>query len=257
MLDCWIILIPGTWHTGDAEHVSVADVELVDQWAWLVGVDDDHLAGWVSAGQYPHATAHGVCFLQLLWLRHGREETVLSWQQGGQTVLLYRGLWLICMRNKAFQIIHSLFCQHLFSMRKIFWLKNYITPLQYLHRPHKHCAPYVENLVQTPYVFHLLLLWRSVVALLPSPVLVSVEGVTAAWWPFDWQRLLTVGSPPCQVHSRCTPQLYAHIDTQQKDNSLTFTGDTMGFVQLIRFLCWSTLSMQLAFLVLQVVLNNF
>lgn len=59
---------PLTWHTGDAEHVGVADVELVDQRAGLVGVDDHHLAGGVCAGEDPHSTAHGVCFLELLRL---------------------------------------------------------------------------------------------------------------------------------------------------------------------------------------------
>lgn len=63
-----------TWNTGDAEHVGIADVELIDQWARLVGVDDDHLAGRVGAGEYPHSTAHGVCFLELLWLGQGERK---------------------------------------------------------------------------------------------------------------------------------------------------------------------------------------
>lgn len=57
-----------TWHAGDAQHVGVADVELVDQRARLVGVYDDHLAGRVGAGEDPHPAAHGVCFLELLGL---------------------------------------------------------------------------------------------------------------------------------------------------------------------------------------------
>lgn len=55
-----------TWHAGDAEHVGITDVELVDQRARLVGVDDDHLAGRVGAGEDPHSAAHGVRFLELL-----------------------------------------------------------------------------------------------------------------------------------------------------------------------------------------------
>lgn len=57
--------------------MGIADVELVDQRARLVGVDDDHLAGRVGAGENPHSTAHGVCFLELLRLaqRHRRQHT--------------------------------------------------------------------------------------------------------------------------------------------------------------------------------------
>lgn len=52
--------------------MGVADVELVDQRARLVGVDDDHLAGGVGAGEDPHTAAHGVGFLQLLRLKERR-----------------------------------------------------------------------------------------------------------------------------------------------------------------------------------------
>lgn len=57
-----------TRHAGDAQHVSVAHVELVHQRARLVGVDDDHLAGRVGAGEDPHPAAHGVRLLELLGL---------------------------------------------------------------------------------------------------------------------------------------------------------------------------------------------
>lgn len=58
-----------TWHARDAEDVSVADVELVDQRARLVGVDDDYLAGRVGAGEDPHSTVHAVCLLEFLRLK--------------------------------------------------------------------------------------------------------------------------------------------------------------------------------------------
>lgn len=53
--------------------MCVADVELVDQRAGLVGVDDDHLAGRVGAGEDPHPAAHGVRLLELLRLEEQRE----------------------------------------------------------------------------------------------------------------------------------------------------------------------------------------
>lgn len=53
--------------------MGVADVELVDQRARLVGVYDDHLAGRVGAGEDPHPAAHGVRLLELLGLDGGRE----------------------------------------------------------------------------------------------------------------------------------------------------------------------------------------
>lgn len=52
--------------------MGVADVELVDQRARLVGVDDDHFAGRVGAGEDPHSAVHAVCLLELLRLRGGR-----------------------------------------------------------------------------------------------------------------------------------------------------------------------------------------
>lgn len=54
--------------------MGIADIELVNQWAGLVGIDDDHLAGRVGAGEDPHSTAHCVCFLELLWLREQKKE---------------------------------------------------------------------------------------------------------------------------------------------------------------------------------------
>lgn len=48
--------------------MGVAHVELVDERTRLVGVDDDHLAGGVGAGEDPHSTVHAVRLLQLLRL---------------------------------------------------------------------------------------------------------------------------------------------------------------------------------------------
>lgn len=68
-----------TGHAGDAQHVGVADVELVDQRARLVGVYDDHLAGRVGAGEDPHPAAHGVRLLELLGLDGGKEGLASGW----------------------------------------------------------------------------------------------------------------------------------------------------------------------------------
>lgn len=58
--------------------MGIADVKLVHQRARLVGVDDDHLAGGVGAGEDPHTAAHGVGFLQLLRLEKKRRQSITS-----------------------------------------------------------------------------------------------------------------------------------------------------------------------------------
>ncbi len=58
-----------TWYTGDAQHMGITHIKLVDQRAGLVCVNNDHFTGWMSAGQNPHAAAHGVGLVQLFRLK--------------------------------------------------------------------------------------------------------------------------------------------------------------------------------------------
>lgn len=43
-----------TGDAGDAQDMGIADGELVHHGAWLVGIDDHHLAGGQGAGEDPH-----------------------------------------------------------------------------------------------------------------------------------------------------------------------------------------------------------
>lgn len=55
-----------TWHTGDADNVSVAGVEAVEQVRGLSGIQNHNLGGGVGASAHPHTTGHLILNNQLL-----------------------------------------------------------------------------------------------------------------------------------------------------------------------------------------------
>lgn len=58
-----LVSIARTWNTGDAEHMGITHIKLVNQWPGLIGIDNDHFTGWMSAGQDPHTATHRVCLM--------------------------------------------------------------------------------------------------------------------------------------------------------------------------------------------------
>lgn len=61
-----------TGDAGDAEHMSVADSELVHHCARLIGIDNDNFTGRQRAGENPHTAGCGVHFMELLCLRDSK-----------------------------------------------------------------------------------------------------------------------------------------------------------------------------------------
>lgn len=69
-------LLDSTWqwepqltrNAGDTQDVGIADCELIHNCAWLVGINDHHLAGGQGAGEDPYPTGGSICLRGLLCL---------------------------------------------------------------------------------------------------------------------------------------------------------------------------------------------
>lgn len=68
-----------TGDAGDAEHMSIADSELVHHCARLIGINDYNFTCWQGTGEDPDTTGRGIHFMELLCLqesKHGQNQSI-------------------------------------------------------------------------------------------------------------------------------------------------------------------------------------
>lgn len=61
-----------TRDAGNAEHMSIADSELVHHCARLIGINDYNFTCWQGTGEDPDTTGRGIHFMELLCLQENK-----------------------------------------------------------------------------------------------------------------------------------------------------------------------------------------
>lgn len=61
-----------TRDAGNAEHMSIADSELVHHCARLIGINDYNFTCWQGTGEDPDTTGRGIHFMELLCLQESK-----------------------------------------------------------------------------------------------------------------------------------------------------------------------------------------